>query len=124
MSKNIERADNVSIYLVEGREAVLRAHRGYTEQYVERARRIPYPRGTTWRTIIDGTLRYVADVDKDTVIGSAGREMGTNSYLSMPIRFGAQTVGAININSLQKNAFDEEDLKLLEIVAQQIEAAI
>ena len=124
MSKNIEGVENISIYLVEGEEAVLRAHRGYTEQYIMQVNRIPYPIGTTWRTIIDGKARYVADVDKDTVIGPAGRELGTKSYLSMPIRFEGKVVGCININSFLKNAFDEEELKLLEVVAQQIEVAI
>jgi len=42
----------------------------------------------------------------------------------MPIRYSGKTVGAININSLKRNAFDEEELKLLDIVAQQIEIAI
>jgi transcriptional regulator with GAF, ATPase, and Fis domain len=50
--------------------------------------------------------------------------MGTKSYLSMPIHYEGKTVGTINIHSFQKNAFDEEELKLLEIVAQQIEVAI
>src|SRR3989304_3280013 len=124
MSKNIDGVENISIYMVEGKEAVLRAHRGYTELYIERARRIPYPIGTTWRTIIDGKSRYCADVDNDMVIGPAGIEMGTKSYASMPISFEGKTVGCININSLHKNAFDEEELRVLETVAQQIETAI
>jgi PAS domain S-box-containing protein len=124
MNKNIDRVDKVSIYLVEGEDAVLMAHRGYTDQYIKRAGRISYPRGTTWKTIIEGKPRYVADADRDAVIGPAGREMGTKSYASMPIHFEGKTVGVININSLQKNAFDEEELKLLKIIAQQIEIAI
>jgi len=44
--------------------------------------------------------------------------------LSMPIHFEGKTVGCINITSFQKNAFDEEEIKLLEVVAQQIEVAI
>lgn len=124
MSKNIDTADNVSIYLVEDEEAVLKSYRGYPDWWVGRVRRIPYPQGFTWKTIIEGKLTYCADVDGDTVIGAAGREMGTRSYASMPIHFSGKTVGAININSLKKNAFDEEELKLLEIVARQIETAI
>lgn len=124
MSKNIDGVENVSIYLVEGEEAIMKAYRGYPDWYVKRVRRIPYPKGTTWKTIIEGKPRYVDDAEKDTVIGPAGREVGTKSYLSMPIHFEGKTVGCININSLQKNAFDEEELKLLEIVAQQIEIAI
>jgi PAS domain S-box-containing protein len=42
----------------------------------------------------------------------------------MPIHYEGKTVGVININSLEKNAFDEEELRLLEIVGQQIEIAI
>src|SRR3989304_1260629 len=124
MSKNIDRVENISIYLVEGEEAILKAYRGYSDWWVKRVGRIPYPKGFTWKTIIEGKPRYCPDVDQDTFIGPAGREVGTRSYLSMPIRNEGKTVGVININSLKKNAFDEEELKLLEIVAQQIEVAI
>ncbi|MGH7807512.1 MAG: sigma 54-interacting transcriptional regulator, partial [Thermodesulfobacteriota bacterium] len=124
MSKNMEGVDNVSIHMIEGEEAILKAYRGYPDWYTERVARIPYPKGFTWKAIIEGKPIYGADVDQDTTIGPAGKEMGTKSYLSMPIRFGDKPVGAISINSLQKNAFDEEELRLLEIVSQQIELAI
>ena len=124
MSRNIDVAENVSIYLVEGEEAILRAYRGYPDWFVKRVRRIPYPKGATWRTIIDEIPRYCADVDQDTDIGPAGRELGTKSYLSMPIRSDGKTVGCIKIDSFKKNAFDDEELKLLGIVAQQIDVAI
>jgi PAS domain S-box-containing protein len=124
MNKNIDQADIVGIYIAEGEEPVLKAYKGFTDRYIERAGRIPYPKGFTWKTIIDGKPRYCADVDKDEFIGPAGRELGQKSYLSMPIRFESKTIGCINIGSLNKDSFDEEDLKLLEIVAQQIEVAI
>ncbi len=123
MSKNMG-IDNVFVSLVEGQEAVLKAHRGYPEWFIERVRRIPYPRGVTWRVITEGKPMYCPDTDNDTFLGPAGREVGTKSYVSMPIHFGGKAVGVININSLQKNAFDEEELKLLETVVQQIEVAI
>lgn len=124
ISKNIGGVNNIFISLVEGKEAVLKAHRGYPDWFIERVSRIPYPKGATWRTIIEGKPMYCPDVDKDDAIGPAGREVGTKSYLSMPLRLGDHTVGVMNINSLEKDAFDEEELKLLEIVAQQIETAI
>jgi formate hydrogenlyase transcriptional activator len=124
MNKNIERADNVSVYTLEGKEIILKAYRGYPDWYIERVRRIPYGTGFTWKTIIDGKSSYCADVDQDTVIGPAGREMGTKSYVSMPICFEGRPIGAISVNSLQKNAFDEDELKLLETVTRQIEIAI
>lgn len=124
MSKNIDRADIVGIYLIEGEEAVLRAHKGLTDRYIERAGRIPYPKGLTWKTILEGNPIYCADAENDTFIGPAGRELGIKSYLSMPIRFEDKTVGSTGINSFETNAFNEEELKLLEIVVKQIETAI
>jgi two-component sensor histidine kinase/putative methionine-R-sulfoxide reductase with GAF domain len=124
MSHNIDCVEFVSIYIAEGQEAILKAYRGYPDWFRERIKRIPYPNGFTWKTIMDGKSIYCADVDKDTFIGPAGREMGTKSYASIPINFQAKTVGCININSLEKNAFDQEELRLLEIVAQQIETAL
>ncbi len=124
MSKNIDRADIVGIYLVEGDEAVLEAHKGLTDSYIQRAARIQYPKGLTWKTILESNPIYCGDVENDSFIGLAGRELGINSYLSMPIRYEGKTVGTTGINSFEKNAFDEEELKLLEIVVEQIETAI
>jgi Nif-specific regulatory protein len=124
MNKNIDTLQRVEIFLVEGAEAVLKAYRNLPDWFLERVKRIPYPKGFTWKTIIEGKSRYVADVDQDTFIGPAGREVGTKSYASMPIFFEGKTVGVLNITSQKKNAFDEEELKLLEVVARQIEVAI
>lgn len=124
MSSNINNVDAIAIYLAEGGEAVLRAYRGFPDWYIERAGRISYPKGFIWKTIIEGEPLYCADVDQDRVIGPAGRELGIKSYVSMPIHFEGKAAGVIAINSFKKNAFNEEELKLLEIVAQQIETAI
>src|SRR5262245_66143300 len=42
----------------------------------------------------------------------------------MPISAEGKTVGAININSLQKHAFDDDELWLLEIISAHLETAI
>lgn len=122
--ENIEKANNTAIYFVEGEEAVLKANRGYTDWYLKRVGRIAYPRGYAWKVIMDEEPRYCPDVDKDDVIGPAGRELGIKSYLSLPIRYAGKVIGTININSFQKDSFDEEELKLLEIVGDQISVAL
>lgn len=124
MSTNIDKVQHVSIYLVEGGEAVMRSYRGYPDWFVERVRRIPYPKGFTWKIIMDGKPRYCADVNQDTAIGPSAREAGIKSYLSMPIFFEGKSVGVINISSLHKNAFNKEEIQLLEIVARQVGIAI
>ena len=42
----------------------------------------------------------------------------------MPISYDGKTIGCININSLRKNAFVSVELKLLEIIASQIEISV
>jgi putative methionine-R-sulfoxide reductase with GAF domain len=113
MNENIDRADIVVIYLIEGKEAILKAYTGFIDrhrvnQYIDRVERIPYPKGFIWKTIIEGEPIYCADVDRDAVIGPAGREVGIKSYVSMLIHSESKAVGAIGINSFKKNAFDEE----------------
>ncbi len=124
LSVNIIKAQNVSIYLVEGENAVLKAYRGYKEDFLKKVSVIPYKKGITWKAILDLKPIYCDDSENDDVIGPAGKELGTKSYVSMPIKSGHHVVGVININSLSKNAFDAEELKLLEIVSTQIQNAI
>ncbi|MEQ9619877.1 MAG: sigma 54-interacting transcriptional regulator [Deltaproteobacteria bacterium] len=121
---NLEDVDKVSIYNVEGDEAVIKASRGTPDWYIQRAGRVPYPKGFTWKVIIDGTPRYCPDTEKDEFIGPSGRELGINSYLSMPIKFENKNIGVINLTSLKKNSFDKAELELMEIVSNQIEIAV
>ncbi len=124
MNENIDVASNVSIFMAEGKEAVLKSYRGFPDWFMKRLKKIPYPKGFTWKTIIEGKLRYCADVDKDTIIGPAGRQLGTKSYVSIPISYEGKTVGCINVHSFQKNSFGEEEINLLETISHQIGVAI
>lgn len=122
--ENIKSADILGIFLVEGRNAVIKAHRGYSEWIIKKIKEIPYPKGFTWKTIIDGEPLYCSDTENDTVIGPAGKKVGTKSYVALPIKFKNETIGSINIHSYKKHAFNQEDINLFNIVAQQIEVAI
>lgn len=124
LSQNIDTVNNICIYLREGGEAVMHAHRGYPDWFVERVRKIPFPKGFTWKTLIDGRMIYVPDTERDAVIGQAGKELGTRSYLSIPIKSREETVGVININADVRYAFGPDELRVLEIVSRQIEIAI
>jgi len=124
MNENIDVASNVSIFMAEGKEAVLKSYRGFPDWFMKRLKKIPYPKGFTWKTIIEGKLRYCADVDKDTIIGPAGKQLGTKSYVSIPISYEGKTVGCINVHSFQKNSFGEEEINLLETISHQIGVAI
>jgi len=42
----------------------------------------------------------------------------------MPIRSEGAVMGIIKIDSLKKNVFDDEEMKLLEVISQMVESAI
>ena len=124
MGENIEHADMVQIFLVEGNEAVLQSQWGHPEWFTRKISRIPYPKGLTWKTIIRGKSVFVPDVDKDPDIGPAGKTAGIKSHVAMPLKTGSETIGCVGINSLSKNVFFEDEIKLLEIIKTQLETAI
>jgi PAS domain S-box-containing protein len=110
LRRNMEAAKNVSIYLVEGAEAVLHAHRGLPEWFVSRVERIQFPKGATWRTIIHGKTAYVPDTEGDESLGQAGVDLGIRSYVSIPLKNDGRVVGVINISNDVKNSFREDEL--------------
>jgi len=124
IKKNVIGAENVSIYTIDGEKVFIKAYAGYPEWYIDRIKVISYPKGYTWRTILNDNSKYSGNVDWDTVVGRVGREIGIQSSLSMPIHFRERAVGVIYISSTKKNIFDIEDLALLELVSQQIEITI
>ena len=111
MRKNIDKLDIVTIYLVEGDDIVVKAHKGFTKDYIKRAGRIPYPKGATWKTIIEGKSRYVPDVDLDDSLGPAGRDMGVKCFLIVPLFIDKKAIGAIGWGSFP----DVFRTKILEI---------
>jgi transcriptional regulator with GAF, ATPase, and Fis domain len=123
LSKNIEKVNCAGIYLIEGDEAVLKAQRGYPGKYLEFTSRIPRPKGFTWETITKGEPNYCPDLDTVDA-ASVARRAGVKSFLCVPIRSRGEVIGTMDVTSFHKDAFDEDELKLLEIVSRQIETAV
>lgn len=124
IKENMHGVDFIGIFMIEDDNAVLMASSGYPETIYERLKVIPRPKGLTWKTITEGKTVYCPDAENDTTIGQAGRDLGTRSYISMPIRYDGKVAGVVNINSLTRDAFDKEELGLLDTVAVQIEEAV
>jgi PAS domain S-box-containing protein len=110
--------------MLEGDTAVMKAHRGFTKKYMERARIIPYGKGLVWKTILEEQARYVPDTRLDDAIGEAGINMGIKSYLSVPIYNQDSIVGVQVITSSKTEAFDQDELILLENISKQIQSAV
>jgi signal transduction histidine kinase len=64
------------------------------------------------------------DTYAETRVRPAAQHVGTNrlvrSYIAVPLRSGGRTIGTLNVESHQTNAFTYEDVDLLEAVAAQI----
>ncbi len=74
----LENVDFVVIYLVDEdrKEAVIQAQVNLSEDYIRRATKIPYPKGVTWKIINTGEVINIENIQKDSNVGPAGRDIG------------------------------------------------
>ncbi len=123
---DMENVDMAMIYLVdkEKKEAVLQAHRNFPEFYPQRAGRIPYPKGITWKVIDTGAIVNIEDAQKDKDIGQAGRDLGHHSLLGIPIFLWDEVIGVIWFLSYKERKFSEGEVYLLSSMGDQIAIAI
>lgn len=126
MIMTLENVDMAMIYLVdkERNEAVLQAERNLPEFYVERAGRIPHPKGITWKVIDSGAILNIEDAQKSPHIGAAGRELGHHSILGIPVLSGDDVIGVIWFLSYKERKFSEREVSLLSSLGDQIALAV
>ncbi len=129
-TKDLDFIDLMALYLVEEdgnrREAVLQIHRGYPEEYLKRASRIPYPKGNTWRVIESGKLIYYENAsDPSTPVGEAGKALGQRALLSIPIKLEQnEVVGVIHFSSSIRTSFSQQEFDFLVSLGNQVGTAI
>lgn len=90
------------------------------------------PVGHYVQSVGNGIVGRVAQTDNYVLTNDASHEpyfrpslrIQVNSELALPLRYDGQVVGVLNVDSEQKNAFDESDLAILTIAADQIANAI
>jgi GAF domain-containing protein len=117
----LENVDIVMIYLVDEqkREAVLKAHRNLSEDYIRRAERIPYPKGITWKVISTGRVINIEDIQKDPDLGPAGRDLGHHGVLGIPIFLEENVIGVIWFMSYKEHDFNQREVNLLSALGDQ-----
>ena len=83
--------------------------------------------GPTGMAIRTGKAYVVRDIEKDgsfEVWKEEALKRGFRSSVSLPLRVSGKVTGALNIYASEKDAFDEEELSLLEELADSISYAI
>ena len=78
--------------------------------------------GITIRAVNTGETQVVSDVRRDEsfVASNSHEQPETLSELAVPIKIGSETFGVLNVESSELDAFDENDRKLLETLAQHV----
>lgn len=71
-----------------------------------------------------GQPRITLDVGVDSVYFSNPDLPDTRSEMALPLRVGERVIGALDVQSTQKNAFTQDDIEVLAILADQIAIAI
>ncbi|HEY2812988.1 MAG TPA: GAF domain-containing protein [Acidimicrobiales bacterium] len=93
-----------------------------------RALRIPVGHGLSGRVIAAGQAVLSTDLDHDERVIPEARATGSNaqmrSYLAVPLVCLGETIGALQIDAPVEDAFDADDMTLLEGLAAQVAAII
>jgi len=126
MATTLQDVDLAFIYMIseDRKEAVLQAHRNLTEDYIRRAGRIPYPKATTWKVLNSGQVLNIEDIQKDKDIGPAGKNLGHQRSLGIPIILEGIVMGVIWLASFKEGKFSEQEIKLNVSIGNHIGIAI
>jgi len=102
------------IFIIDGKMLRLVVHRGYSKNLTLKLP-LDKDRGITVRVAKKGKPVYVPDVRKDNAYVEGAE--GILSELAVPIKIDNKVLGVLNVESKRLAAFDENDRKLLEILA-------
>jgi signal transduction histidine kinase len=109
----------VEIYLVERDQLVLRAAHVDDEYRLEK---LPLSEGIIGRVARTNTAAYISDVDKDP--DYIGGIPSSKAEIAVPLRKGDIAIGVLNVEASTRQGLDENDLRLLSLLADQVSVAI
>jgi len=93
-----------------------------------RALRLPVGQGLAGRAAATGETVYSPDLDNDPRVIRSVRSLGSNvtikSYLAVPLICLGEIIGVLQVDSAEVDAFDGDDVRVLEGLATQVAGAI
>jgi signal transduction histidine kinase len=118
-------ADTSALLLLDerGTELVARAAKGLEDE-VERGVRIPVGKGFAGRIAAERRPVVIDDIDHSEVLNPILREKGVKSLLGVPLIADGRFLGVVHVGTLRQRKFTEDDVALLEVVAQRAALAI
>jgi signal transduction histidine kinase len=123
--RSILDCDTVAILLLdeETNELVARAAHGIEEE-VEAGVRIPVGGGFAGRVAAERRPVILPDVDHAHVLNPILREKGIKTLLGVPLIARDEVIGVLHVGTLVHHVFTEEDVQLLQLVAERAALAI
>jgi len=119
---------HAGVFLVDeaGEWAVLRAATGDAgRQLLEQGHRLRVGKsGIVGYVAATGEPRIALDVGADAVHFRNPLLPETRSEMALPLRIGRQVIGALDVQSQEEAAFDDEDISILQTIADQLAVAI
>ncbi len=119
---------HAGIFLVDemGEYAILQAAAGPSrEQLLAKRHRLKVGQtGIVGYVTGTGLSRIAQNVGGDEVHYKNPDLPNTRSELTLPLKVGQQVIGALDVQSVQENAFDDEDVTILQILADLLAVAI
>ncbi|MBW8742004.1 MAG: GAF domain-containing protein [Acidobacteria bacterium] len=118
-------ADTCAVLLLDekGTELVARAAKGIEEE-VEQGVRIPVGGGFAGRIAATRGPVVIEDVDHSYVLNPILREKGIKSLLGVPLLVEDRMLGVVHVGTLVPRMFTDDDIALLQVVAQRVALAI
>jgi signal transduction histidine kinase len=123
--RDVLEADTCAVLLLDDTrgELVARAAKGLEEE-VERRVRIPVGRGFAGRVMEERAPVVIPDVAQAEIVNPILRERGIKSLLGVPLLVNDRPLGVLHVGSLTERTFTEEDVNLLQVVAERAAHAI
>ena len=123
--RDILSADTCAVLLLdeETDELVARAAVGIEEE-VEAGVRIPVGGGFAGRVAAGRNPVVLDDIDEAEVLNPILREKGIRSMLGVPLLVAGSVIGVLHVGTLQRRAFADEEVDLLQLAADRAAVAI
>ncbi len=115
---------NCVVYLLEGRRLLPVAVRGELESEGLERLEFQLGEGLTGHVAEQGKSMLVANVLESDICKQLTEGAGDESLASVPLRHGQRVIGTITMSKLGVGQLDDDDLRLLEVVAGQASVAL
>ncbi len=113
---------NVSVFIIEGEEIILKKLTGGFKTEIPRALRVKSGEGIVGTVAKKGKMIVANDVTKNSDYLVYG-QTSTKSEIAIPLKISKETIGVLNIECDELNAFNANSVMIFELIADQLSIA-